>query len=123
MYALLPVLVLGCAQPDPSCDAMCEAAASLYGACLEDWGVSWEAAGFVDEVDFVGRCETWAWEMHLLEDAAVDRGDLDKAGIVDETCATREVALSAEDATCAAYTDIDWSTVPWDPEPDAPPTE
>lgn len=115
------LLLLACAtRPDP-CAAMCARAEELYGACLADWGLGWEAAGYEDGADFVDRCETWAWEMRILERAAVRRGELDGTGAVDATCTQREAALSAAiDAAdtgaprdCAAYTDIAWDEVPW----------
>lgn len=116
--SLLLLQLLGCAaEPDP-CLAMCDAAAGLYGSCLADWGVGWEAAGYVDEDDFLDGCETWAWELRILEAEAVRRDELDQAGAVDGLCEQREVALTEaaadpDDLECSAYTEIDWNEPPW----------
>jgi hypothetical protein len=90
---------------------MCSSAAELYGGCLEDWGVGWEAAGYDDEDDFLGSCSTWAWEMQVLEDDAVERGEA-VGGEVAAICAERRALLDAEDATCQTYTDLEWGA-PW----------
>ena len=116
----LALLLSGCGTPPAavpaSCARMCTSAAALYGGCLSDWGADWSAAGFADEDGFVGSCETWGWEMSILEADAVERGALGEAGWLAETCAAREAAFSAEDAACSAYTDIEWDNVPWAPE-------
>lgn len=122
LRALGPVLLVGAVaacdrtpEPDP-CAEMCNAAAVLYGGCLADWGAGWEAAGYSDEEDFLDACATWAWELRLLEQDAVDQGVIDEAGQVDSTCEARRDALSADDATCSTYTSIDWNDAPWIPE-------
>ncbi len=89
---------------------MCEAAASLYGGCLRDWGADWEAAAYADEEDFLDACGTWAWEMRQLE------ADVDHPGATDQTCEERAAAFTAEDATCEAFTGLDWHTPPWELE-------
>lgn len=117
---MLPLLLLlACSEaPDP-CATMCVQAEALYGTCLEQWGVGWEAAGYADGDDFLASCETWAWEMELLEEAAVKRGELEQTGAVDATCNERAEAFAAAQADtagpdCAAYTDIAWDQAPWD---------
>jgi hypothetical protein len=120
MHRLAPLLLLlsaGCASDEapPACVEMCVAAAGLYGACLSDWGADWEAAGYADEDDFLGACETWAWEMSLLEIDAVERGEADASGSLVQTCEARESAFKEEDASCDAYTEVDWNARPWDP--------
>jgi len=118
----LTVLVLStlaaCAPDEapPACVSMCEAAATLYGGCLTDWGANWEAAGYADERDFLGACETWAWEMSLLEGDAVEQGDPTAEGSLVRTCRERADAFSEADATCDAYTGIDWNARPWQPD-------
>ncbi len=102
-------------EPDP-CAEMCEAAAVLYGGCLRDWGAGWEAAGYDDEADFLDACNTWAWELRLLEEDAVERGVIEETGQIDGICLARRDAFTAEDATCSTYTSIDWNDVPWIPE-------
>ncbi len=105
---ILPLLLAGaCAEPDV-CTPMCEAAASLYGGCLRDWGADWEAAAYTDEADFLDACTTWAWEMKQLE------RDADEIGATDETCEEREAAFADENATCDAFTGIDWHNPPWE---------
>lgn len=115
---LLLTVLAACASDEapPACVEMCTAAAGLYGGCLSDWGAGWEAAGYTDEDDFLGACETWAWEMSLLEADAVARGDGGAAGALVQTCRARRDAFSAPDATCEAYTSIDWNARPWEPE-------
>lgn len=116
---LLFLIVLGCqtSTVPPVCEQMCAAAASLYGGCLEDWGVDWTAAGYDDEDAFLDACATWSWEMSLLSAYAADE-ELPGASEdwLGETCATRQDALSADDAACSAYTDIEWNDVPWSPD-------
>jgi len=114
--ALLLVTLTTCADDGvpEACVEMCAAGAAVYGACLEDWGVSWAEAGHEDRSDFLGSCETWAWEMSLLEADAVDRGAPGAEGATAEACDERRAALRAPDATCEAWTDVDWSTPPWE---------
>ncbi len=110
----------GCApvlEPDP-CEAMCRAAAELYGSCLQDWGAGWESAGYDDEPDFLDSCETWAWEMRLLEEDALQQGVIDEKGQVEATCTERRAAFESDAATCSTYTSIDWNDAPWIEEPE-----
>lgn len=93
---------------------MCESAAALYGGCLADWSVDWEAAGYADEEAFLDSCDTWVWEAMTLQQAAMDRGELDDTGLLDQTCTERHSAMSADDSTCTDYTGIDWNTMPWE---------
>ena len=102
------LFLVGCSTaPDP-CTTMCENAATLYGGCLSTWGADWEAAGYADEDEFLDACATWAFEMRQLED------DAGKTGETDQTCEDRAATFAAEDATCDAYTGIDWSVHPWE---------
>lgn len=114
----LLLALAGCDEPEApaSCARMCAAASTLYGGCLTDWGVDWDAAGFDDEDAFLNSCSTWGWQMSLLQDAALEDGTLDDPGWLEATCTEREVAMSAEDASCSAYTDIEWNNAPWSPE-------
>ena len=121
MRRLAPLLLTAlaaCASDEapPACVSMCGAAAALYGGCLSDWGADWEAAGYVDEDDFLVACETWAWEMSLLETDASQRGAAGAAGALVRTCRARREAFAAPDATCDAYTGVDWNARPWEPE-------
>ena len=105
-WLLLPLV--GCMDeegPDPCAD-MCVAAEQLYGGCLTDWGLDWTAAGYEDGDDFLDACDTWAWELRLLEEAAGE------SGTVDDACVERE-ALFIE-GPCEAFTDTPWSDFPWE---------
>jgi hypothetical protein len=95
---------------------MCAAAAGLYGECLTSWGADWEAAGYADEDDFLEACETWSWEMSLLENDAVDQGNETASGSVVAACRERKDSFAAHDATCDAYTGTDWNARPWEPD-------
>lgn len=119
MRPLLLLALTGCA-PDPAppaCVQMCAEAAVLYGGCLEEWGAGWEAAGYADQQDFLGACETWAWQMGLLEEDAVQAGEAGAAGATLRACRTRATAFADPAATCETYTGIDWNTPPWDAAP------
>ena len=106
---LLAALLLACEpQPPAVCDEMCAAAAGLYGACLEDWGLDWSAAGYEDEDDYLESCRTWAWEMALLQQDALERGVEEAEGWLGTTCALRLRAFRSEDASCETYTSLDW---------------
>ena len=116
MHRLVTIatLLMGCQVEAPAaCADMCRAAASLYGDCRADDGLDWPAAGYTDAADHQDRCETWAWEMAVLEDDAVARGDTEAEGATARVCAARRDALSADTATCSDYTDMDWNTTPW----------
>ncbi|MCP4806219.1 MAG: hypothetical protein GY913_05480 [Proteobacteria bacterium] len=106
------LLLVACADPPDPCDPMCAEAAALYGDCLADWGVGWDAAGYEDASDYEGRCTTWAWEARVLEEDAVERGQAE-LGDVDAVCDERLEALSVEDASCDVVTSMEW-TVPWE---------
>jgi hypothetical protein len=118
MLSVLLLWLVGCQQAESpaACDQMCASAAALYGGCLEDWGVDWSAAGYDGEDGFSGSCETWGWEMSLLQEDAIARGVWEESGWLSSVCTERRDALSDEEATCAAYTDIEWNDIPWSPD-------
>lgn len=93
---------------------MCEAAGELLGVCVEDWELDWSAVGYADQADFLESCDAWAWQARLLERDARRRGEVDR-GAVDALCHQREAELSAalETRDCEAWTETDWSTMPW----------
>ena len=104
-------VLLSCAPEETDvCTTMCKAAESLYGDCLSSWGADWEAAGYADADAFTESCETWAFEMRTLET------DAGQEGATTLVCEERTSAMNAEDATCDAFTGVDWNTVPWDAE-------
>lgn len=118
MLVALPLLLACARAPDP-CTDMCGSAATLYGGCLESWGLGWSAAGYADQADFLDRCQTWAWEERLLEARAVRQGQAGAEGSVDATCTERDAAFTAaaadpEALQCAVYTDIAWDEAPWE---------
>ena len=113
LLGLLGLLgLLSCAQdPDP-CDDMCAVAASVQCSCLDEWEADWTDIGYRDQAGFFGSCQTWAWEMRLLEEDALSRGEVEALGAVDRSCESRTSVL--EDAQgCDDWTAIDWSTTPW----------
>jgi hypothetical protein len=93
---------------------MCAAATTVYGTCLDDWELDWEAAGYRGPGDFDESCQTWVWEMQELEQDALKQGVLDESGAVAGACRERLAALSADDASCETYTALDWSRAPWE---------
>ncbi len=97
---------------DP-CEAMCTAAATLYGGCLEDWGADWTAAGYGDDAEFIDACQTWAWQMRLLEEH-----EGSALGWTDQTCRARTTLY--DEGVCTDFTQTDWNQMPWGatPEPE-----
>ncbi len=106
------MFLLNCSQPDPCAD-MCSASAQVYGACLESWGASWEAAGYSDARDYFHSCETWAWELRLLEKQAKRDGEVPQTGRVDKVCRTRAEELRNSETQCETWESIDWESLPW----------
>lgn len=103
-------LALGCeAHPEAPvvCLDMCQAAEGLYGQCLEDWGLGWPDAGHENGESFVDACTTWTWELQVLEEEEIQAGQ-DVGGRTQDFCEQRFNTLSANEATCAAYTDQEW---------------
>jgi hypothetical protein len=112
---LVLLALLACAsdpQPDP-CEDMCAVAAAVQCGCIDSWGADWPDVGFEDQQDYFQACQTWAWEMRLLEDDAVDRGALDAPGAVDSLCRDRAQTLEKGDLGCAQFSALDWDEVPW----------
>ena len=102
-------LVVSCEPVDDPCTSMCTSASALFAECLTEWQLSWEQAGFAGEEGYLENCETWAWELRLLE---VDAGE---TGQVDAIC--QERADLFMDGTCEDYTAVDWNTPPWESSP------
>ena len=103
---LLPLFgIPGCSEPPDPCAPMCAAATELYGGCLADWGVEWTSAGYEDEDDFRETCDTWAWQTRILEEEA------EKSGQINGLCEERRALF--ETGTCADFTGINWSELPW----------
>ncbi|HCH65195.1 MAG TPA: hypothetical protein DFR83_20490 [Deltaproteobacteria bacterium] len=109
-HSLSLFLLIGCSTPPDPCDPMCEAAANLYGGCLEDWGAEWTSAGYDDEAHFLESCQTWAWSTRLLE------ADAEESGQINAVCRERQALFT--DGTCTDFTSLDWSALPWQVEPD-----
>ena len=109
---LLLLLWPACADQDP-CPQMCSDATGVYGGCLSSWGADWQDAGFLDARAYFHSCETWVWEMRLLEREARARGKVDQLGHVDAFCVDISEQLTHSGATCDDWTAIDWETQPW----------
>ncbi len=86
---------------------MCLDAVDLYGACVEDWGLSWPDVGHDDERAYLDSCETWVWEARSLS--------RDSPEWLEQACRERRQAFRADEATCDTYTSIDWSLIGEDP--------
>ena len=108
------LLFTACNTADP-CAAMCSAASRVYGGCLSHWGAEWRDAGFEDARDYFHSCETWAWEMRLLERSALKRGAVDEGGHVDAQCVDLEQRLLSDEMSCAEWSAIEWEAPPWLP--------
>ena len=84
----------------PDCEAFCAQATQTYGACLDDWSLTWADAGYADGAAFENACTTWAWtEQQIRSDAGVD----DPVGQVEAQCAAAPVE------TCSDVTGFDWT--------------
>jgi len=110
--SVLLVLLYSCAQPDP-CPEMCSTSTQIYGGCLSAWGADWQDAGYEDANAYFHACETWVWEMRLIEKKAKSNGDIEALGHVDGYCEDVESKLSRPDVTCDDWTEIDWKNQPW----------
>ena len=107
MRHLSLILLVACgSSPDP-CEPFCALAASTRGECLADEGLDWEAAGYEDEADYAGSCETWAWEQRLLAREA--GGDPDAVGARCEA-----LGEAVETGGCEALAAIDWDDPAWE---------
>ena len=109
---LFITILLACNQPDP-CAEMCSASTQVYGACLEEWGADWQAAGHEDARDYFHTCETWAWELRLLERDAKRSGDIDELGHVDQVCQSHDASLRTAEDPCQTWSNFDWNDLPW----------
>ena len=107
-------VLMSCGREDP-CAAMCSAATRVFGGCLATWEAEWSDAGFSDERDHFHSCETWVWEMRLLENNAKKQGQIKNLGHVDGHCVDMETSLLSADMTCTAWSAIDWEEYPWFP--------
>jgi hypothetical protein len=111
---LLLLSLLACDPPADPCAQMCAQAAAVQCGCLETWDGEWSDLGYTDQEDFYESCQTWAWEMRILERDAVQRGEIDEAGQVDAVCEERTAQLSTSGFSCKEWRGMDWSVTPWD---------
>jgi len=114
MTALFALVLIGCAErtvPE-ECVDMCHAATNVFASCLLSWGVQWQSTGYADAADYTASCETWAWEMSMLETDAVQR-EVTHAGVLQASCDDRLTQLTQAQTNCEVYTQIDWNTPPW----------
>ena len=101
---ILLVLLPACTDAVPqSCIAMCRDGASLYGGCIEDWGLDWPAVGYEDRAAFLLSCETWAWQAEQLT--------RDQPDWVETTCDRRQADFASPEATCETFTGVDWNVL------------
>ena len=114
--------LLGCvtATTPPACDDLCALAAARQETCLEDGGLDWSAMGYTDASDFDASCQTWLWELSLLEADATKQGDASAAGALRGTCIDWMAMLQDDRSTCAEVMELDWNTLPWDDTNTAP---
>ena len=95
--------ITGCADaPSASepCRQMCAAATTLYGDCLDEWGLDWSSAGFGDASGHQESCEVWAWQ--TAEAHGTDT--------IDAICDERRALL--HNGACDDYASIDWNNTP-----------
>ncbi len=104
---VVPVFVwlAGCASAADPCVPMCAQAAEVYASCLEEWDTDWAATGFQDADDFSAGCETWTWELRVLDEDVGGDG-----ASVDRMCTTRRASLST--LTCDEWTELAWDDSP-----------
>lgn len=109
---LLLVTACGQEQVPEVCGDMCVSATLLYGACVQDWGASFEDAGYSSAQGFLESCDTWAWQRALFEEEALSEGALNAAGWLADTCEQGLSLFDAPDAVCSDYFGFDWLAVP-----------
>ena len=111
MRCVAPILLLsacaGVEAPAP-CTLFCQSAADLYERCLDEWGLGWSEAGYEDEAAYLHSCQTWTWEQAQFEADALGQGE-EVEGRLHQSCVDNTLLFSASNATCATYTDFDWS--------------
>jgi hypothetical protein len=111
---ILLLALLSCVEAPEPCVDMCAEAAAVQCGCLESWGSDWSDIGMESQQDFYARCQTWAWEMALLEKDARSRGVLEDAGVLEDVCEERTEALQDPELSCEEWSAMDWSVTPWD---------
>lgn len=112
MRVVWPILLFsacGGVEVPATCETFCQSAVDLYGACLEEWSLDWSDAGYADADAYLHSCETWAWEQAQFELDSLRQGQDEVAGRLHQVCVDSTLLFSGLDATCATYTDFDWS--------------
>ena len=109
---LLGVTACGLEKPPAVCEDMCLAGTLLYGACLEDWGLDWTAAGYADAQAHRDSCEVWAWEQAQFEAHARSQGIQSAEGWLADSCASGLDEFESPEATCSAYSEFPWTETP-----------
>ena len=107
LYALL-----SCSDQPQPCAGFCQASSKLYDQCLRDGGASWEDSQWNSQEGYLHSCQTWQWEMLLLEEDALNRDELSEPFLQDY-CQEKEQLFLAEEATCTDFSDLNWSSPPW----------
>jgi hypothetical protein len=52
------------------CEGLCADAFAMQKLCVEERGLSLEEVGYESESDFKNACETWIWELELLDETS-----------------------------------------------------
>ncbi len=104
------LLLSSCDPAVDACDGMCQAAANAQEACLSEWEAQWVDFGYADKPDYLNACDTWAWEMDLLQKDAQPN---DATSTAQEICLERHNWLGSETFTCESWLSIDWNETPW----------
>jgi len=106
------LLLSSCSTPE-ICDDMCKVAADMQESCISEWTAQWTDIGYTGKSDYKHACETWAWEMHLLEGDAQKAGNQSASDATEEICLERLEWLQSESLDCDAWQSIDWNGTPW----------
>ena len=109
---LLLYTFLSCSEDPQPCEDFCKASASLYDYCLTEGGASWENSQWQSEESYLQSCQTWEWEMLMLEEDALSRGELSEPFLSDY-CTEQEKKFRSDSALCTDFTELDWSRPPW----------
>ena len=106
----LVAMASGCSvETPPVCATTCATLLEAQQSCLDDLELEWTDLGHESPESFAHSCETWSWELAVLERDAVRRGEATKGAAADH-CAERTAELG--DASCIDLQRLDWR-VPW----------
>ena len=103
---LLLLAFFACDPAPEPCLAMCERVVAQECGCLAQWDAQWSELGYSDQEDYFEACETWVWQMRLLEE---DAG----SDALDGHCQDWTETLDAGPMECGQWAESDWSDIPW----------